>query len=126
MLRRAPPGSPLAVADAGRLAFADAVFDVAVLASMLFHVPDMVAALAEARRVLCPSGAVGVTTWDPDPTPLSRRGPRSSMPPERYHRGHTWTVISPVGRLVGVGVGHATGGRRHLTPPRLSAATSSS
>jgi SAM-dependent methyltransferase len=43
-------------------------FDVAVLAFVLFHVPDPSAALAEVRRALRRHGLVGVTTWAEDLT----------------------------------------------------------
>ncbi|HEX4563028.1 MAG TPA: methyltransferase domain-containing protein, partial [Solirubrobacteraceae bacterium] len=43
-------------ADAQRLPFADETFDAATMISMLHHVDDQAAALAEARRVLEPGG----------------------------------------------------------------------
>jgi len=43
-------------ADAQRLPFEDGVFDAAMMISMPYHVPDRVAALAEARRFLRPGG----------------------------------------------------------------------
>jgi SAM-dependent methyltransferase len=65
MLRLAPIGGRTSrvVVDAQELAFAAGVFDVAVLAFVLFHVPDPRAALREARRVLRRGGAIGVVTW---------------------------------------------------------------
>jgi SAM-dependent methyltransferase len=44
------------VADVQDLPFADASFDVAVAAWMLYHVPDLDRGLAELRRVLAPGG----------------------------------------------------------------------
>lgn len=63
MVALAPAGFPLAVMDVLSLPFASGVFDVAVLAFMIFHVPDPAGALREVRRVLAPSGVVGLSTW---------------------------------------------------------------
>jgi len=65
MLRLAPSGvrTPRVVVDAQALGFAAVTFDVAVLAFVLFHVPDPRAALREVRRVLRPGGSIGVVTW---------------------------------------------------------------
>jgi ubiquinone/menaquinone biosynthesis C-methylase UbiE len=63
MLRRAPAVQPRVVADAVRLPFAASVFDVTVLAFMLFHVPRPELALVEVRRVLGDGGRLGLTTW---------------------------------------------------------------
>jgi len=58
---------PLVAMDAMTLGIRTGTFDSAVLAFVLFHVPDPSAALAEVRRVLRRQGAVGVTTWAEDP-----------------------------------------------------------
>ena len=59
---RAPKETPVsfAVADATRLPLADASVDVWCAAFVLRNVPDLDAALAEARRVLRPGGRIGV------------------------------------------------------------------
>ena len=62
MLRLAET-STRAVLDAARLPFRDQVFDVAVMAFMLFHVPEPDRAVREVRRVLTPGGVAGTATW---------------------------------------------------------------
>ncbi|MBJ7596189.1 MAG: methyltransferase domain-containing protein [Candidatus Dormibacteraeota bacterium] len=63
MLALAPRDFPLVVADVTNLPLIAGACDVAVLAFMLFHVSDPVAALREVRRVLAADGAIGLTTW---------------------------------------------------------------
>src|SRR5581483_4669964 len=57
-------GLPVQViqADSQRLPFADATFDRVMANHMLYHVPDIPAALREMRRVLKPGGRVVLTT----------------------------------------------------------------
>jgi SAM-dependent methyltransferase len=50
------PGVEFAQASADALPFADATFDVVTARHMLYHVPDVSAALKEFRRVLKPGG----------------------------------------------------------------------
>ena len=66
MVSRAPSEFPRVVADGARLPFADGSFDAAVLAFMLFHLPEPAAGLREARRVLAGGGVLGIATWGPD------------------------------------------------------------
>ncbi|MCH7548466.1 MAG: methyltransferase domain-containing protein [Candidatus Krumholzibacteriota bacterium] len=66
MLERAGSQSPLAAMDACSSGFRDGAFDVTVMAFVLFHLPDPVVGLSEARRVLCPGGKLGLTTWAND------------------------------------------------------------
>lgn len=55
-------GAPATVADVQRLPFADETFDVVVANHMLYHVPDIPAAVGELRRVLRPGGALLAAT----------------------------------------------------------------
>jgi ubiquinone/menaquinone biosynthesis C-methylase UbiE len=66
MIGRAPTAFPRVVGDAASLPFADGAVDVAVLAFMIFHLPDPVAGLRAVRRVLTKNGTVGVATWGPE------------------------------------------------------------
>jgi SAM-dependent methyltransferase len=62
--RRLAPGATWEQADATALPVEDATFDVVACEFGVMFFPDRVAALAEARRVLRPGGAVVVSTWD--------------------------------------------------------------
>jgi glyoxylase-like metal-dependent hydrolase (beta-lactamase superfamily II)/ubiquinone/menaquinone biosynthesis C-methylase UbiE len=64
---RAAVETPLVAMDARRLGFRAASFDVALLAFVLFHLPDPVAGLGEVGRVLRPAGVIGATTWGERP-----------------------------------------------------------
>lgn len=62
MLHRRDPGLAAAIADAARLPFADASFDLVVAGCCLGHLPDPRLALAEARRV---ATAVVASAFEP-------------------------------------------------------------
>ncbi len=70
---RAAPDAQWLVGDAASLPLAAASFDWAVARHMLYHVPDIPAALREARRVLRPDGAMLVTTNGADSLPAMKR-----------------------------------------------------
>lgn len=54
---------PFVVADAGALPFGDRSFDLVTCGLGLSHFPDVVRALGEVRRVLCPGGRLVASTW---------------------------------------------------------------
>ena len=63
LARAAAKGLETIEADARRLPLADASFDAAMLVSMLHHVEDPPAALAEARRILRPGGRLALMVF---------------------------------------------------------------
>ncbi|HZB49631.1 MAG TPA: class I SAM-dependent methyltransferase, partial [Mycobacteriales bacterium] len=67
---RAAGAGPLVQADATRLPLAAGSVDLVVTRGVLHHLPDVVAALADWRRVLRPGGAVVVAS---EPTPTVER-----------------------------------------------------
>lgn len=91
MLARATAkGLKTVQADAQRLPFEDNAFDAATMISMLHHVEDRRAALAEARRILRPRGRLvlmaytgedAATLWILDYFPSSRRWMEATHPP---------------------------------------------
>lgn len=62
-LARQKHRGPLALMEAERLGFGADEFDVAVVAFVLFHLPDPQQCLNEVARVLRTGGAVGMATW---------------------------------------------------------------
>ena len=90
LTRAAAKGIGSVQADAQRLAFRDGSFDAAAMISMLHHVEDRKAALAEGRRVLRPGGRLVVkgftgedadTLWILDYFPVSRPWMAATHPP---------------------------------------------
>lgn len=63
----------LAAADVASLGFRTGSFDLVVMAFVLFHLPDPIVGLKEARRTLKPGGVLGMTMWAGDlVSPASR------------------------------------------------------
>jgi ubiquinone/menaquinone biosynthesis C-methylase UbiE len=60
---------PLALMDVQKLALPANRFDVAVVAFVLFHLPNPDQCLAGVNRVLKPGGAVGTVTWGSEDVP---------------------------------------------------------
>ena len=54
------------VGDAMALPYADAAFDAAVMALVIFFVPDAARGVAEMARVVRPGGSVSAYAWDVD------------------------------------------------------------
>ena len=90
LARAAAKGLETVNADAQRLPFEDEAFDAATMISMLHHVEDRGAALAEARRVVRPGGRLvlmgftgedAATLWILDYFPSSRRWMEATHPP---------------------------------------------
>jgi len=73
-IRRAAPsaltvaadGYPLVIADAAKLPFNSASYDVVMMAFVLFHVPEPATAVDEVRRVLRAGGSIGLANWGSD------------------------------------------------------------
>jgi ubiquinone/menaquinone biosynthesis C-methylase UbiE len=99
------------VTDAERLPFGDASFDLVLGHAVLHHLPDLVQAFSEFRRVLRPGGLI-VFAGEP-----SRLGDRMASVPKRGAR-----AVAPVWRrLLRAGParpGHSDGGAQnhHLEP----------
>jgi demethylmenaquinone methyltransferase/2-methoxy-6-polyprenyl-1,4-benzoquinol methylase len=90
LARAAAKGLETVEADAERLPFGDESFDAATMISMLHHVDDRRAALAEARRILKPGGLLvlkgftgedAATLWILDYFPCSRPWMEATHPP---------------------------------------------
>jgi SAM-dependent methyltransferase len=90
LARAAAKGLETVQADAQRLPFDDGEFDAGMLISMLHHVEDRRAALAEARRIVRPGGRLvlmgftredSTTLWILDYFPSSRAWMDATHPP---------------------------------------------
>jgi demethylmenaquinone methyltransferase/2-methoxy-6-polyprenyl-1,4-benzoquinol methylase len=90
LARASAKGLETVEADAQRLPFGDETFDAAMMISMLHHVEDRGAALAEAKRVLRPGGRLvlmgftgedAATLWILDYFPSSRPWMDATHPP---------------------------------------------
>lgn len=88
--RAASKGLETVQADAQHLPLGDETFDAAMMISMLHHVEDRRAALAEARRILIPGGRLvlmgftgedAATLWVLDYFPISRPWMEATHPP---------------------------------------------
>jgi SAM-dependent methyltransferase len=66
MAAEAAAHAPALVGDAAALPFPDATFDRVLAPHMLYHCPDIAAAVAELRRVLRPGGVLIAITNDPE------------------------------------------------------------
>ncbi|UCH84010.1 MAG: class I SAM-dependent methyltransferase [Candidatus Latescibacterota bacterium] len=66
LLGLAGPDAPLVVGDAAGLCLRKSTFDLVVMAFMLYHIPNPMAALSEAVRILTPRGMLALTTWAGD------------------------------------------------------------
>ena len=62
MAAEASQHAPVVTADAARLPFPDDIVDRVLAPHMLYHCPDIPAAIAELRRVLVPGGALVAVT----------------------------------------------------------------
>ena len=71
MLQRARDADGRVTGDLARLPFKDQVFDVCVLAFVLFHLVDPQRGVDEAARVLAAGGSLGTTTWGDENLPPS-------------------------------------------------------
>jgi ubiquinone/menaquinone biosynthesis C-methylase UbiE len=94
LARAAAKGLEVVEADAQRLPFADDSFDAATMISMLHHVENRDAALAEARRILKPGGPLALlaftaedadTLWALDYFPSSRPWMEATHLPRAAH-----------------------------------------
>ena len=111
MLRNHPAGlDKLSIANALRLPFADASFDVVMANHMLYHVQDVEAAIQEIQRVMKPDGLIVIATNSVGTMPelqvlmrraivlLTRRGPTQvrvpSLPSDHFALENGTRILS--------------------------------
>lgn len=85
--RTALPNARFELADATRLPFPDASFDLVTCVTMLHLVPDATAAMEEWRRSLRPGGRIVLATFADDDLPTSSHATTTShgIPPVDLH-----------------------------------------
>ncbi|GAA4348855.1 class I SAM-dependent methyltransferase [Angustibacter luteus] len=107
-VRAAAEGLPLAlaVADAQRLPFPDASFDVVVSTFGAMFAPDQEATAAELLRVLRPGGRLGMANWTPDSWVGEQFALQARFlpPPEGVRSPALWGTTARLEDLLGVAV----------------------
>jgi SAM-dependent methyltransferase len=107
--RRREARAPLAAMDLAQLGIRESFADAALLAFVLFLLPDPAAALAEVRRVLRPGGVMGCTSWGEGyelpgtaiwNRELDRHGAGPDLKPDAAKRDTLMDTTDKLGNLV--------------------------